>query len=79
MLEPAVVLTVIVNVATAAVLAGIMWKGLGGVERQMEAVWRKIEEQNGRVDELEGWRRERQGWHRGWEDRKEREEGPDNE
>lgn len=78
-LEPAVIVTVLVNVVTAAVLAGIMWKGLNGVEGQIESMWQKIEEQNGRVDELEKWRAGREGWQRGWDDRMEREEGPQHE
>lgn len=77
-LDPAVTVTVLVNVVTAAVLAGIMWKGLGGVENQIESMWQKIEEQNGRVDALEQWRAKREGWQSGWEDRKRREEGAEN-
>lgn len=69
---------ILTNLITAAVLAGIIWNRLSNIEAQTEKLWRKIDNQNGRVDELEQWRSEREGWRRGWRDRKQREEGPQN-
>lgn len=80
--------TILVNLLTAAALGGGLWVSQRSLSRRqvqiekrtvksIEALREKIEEQNGRVDDLEQWRAKREGWQKGWEDRKDREEGAD--
>lgn len=76
--ESAMVPVIVTNVLTAAVLGGVIWNRMSNVEGELKTVWEKIDAQNGRVDKLERWRAQREGWQRGWDDRKEREEGPEN-
>lgn len=69
---------IVTNVLTAAVLGGVIWNRMSQVENEIKTLWGKIDDQNGRVDDLEKWRASREGWQRGWDDRKQREEGPQN-